>query len=51
MPAGSLAVTEAGGHAAFLDNGGTYDARRHVGPLLHATSPRNRDNAAATLRD
>jgi len=44
-------VMEAGGHAAFLDNGGTYDARRHVGPLLHATSRIAWDGAASTLRD
>ena len=48
--AGALAVTEAGGHAAFLDNSGVYDARRHVGPLLHAASPDAWDAAAATLR-
>lgn len=49
--AGALAVMEAGGHAAFLDNGGSYDARRHVGPLLHATSRIAWDGAASALRD
>ncbi|MBL8831816.1 MAG: inositol monophosphatase [Rhodospirillales bacterium] len=48
--AGSLAVREAGGHVAFLDNGGNYDARRHVGPLLHATSRNVWEEAAAALR-
>ncbi|MBI3505553.1 MAG: inositol monophosphatase [Proteobacteria bacterium] len=48
--AGALAVTEAGGHAAFLDNSGIYDARRHVGPLLHAPSSVAWDDAAAALR-
>lgn len=49
--AGALAVAEAGGHAAFLDNGAAYDARRHVGPLLHATSRESWLEAAAALRD
>ncbi len=48
--AGSLAVRESGGHAAFLDNGGDYDARRHVGPLLHAASRTLWDEAACVLR-
>jgi fructose-1,6-bisphosphatase/inositol monophosphatase family enzyme len=48
--AGALAVTEAGGHAAFLDNSAIYDARRHIGPLLHAASTAAWDDAAAMLR-
>ncbi len=48
--AGALAVREAGGHAAFLDSESAYDARRHVGPLLHATSRAAWSEAAAALR-
>lgn len=48
--AGALAIREAGGHAAFLDNGAAYDARRHIGPLLLATSSATWDDAAAVLR-
>ncbi|MBL8805504.1 MAG: inositol monophosphatase [Rhodospirillales bacterium] len=48
--AGALAVREAGGHSAFLDNGAPYDARRHVGPLLHSTSSEAWERAAGALR-
>jgi fructose-1,6-bisphosphatase/inositol monophosphatase family enzyme len=48
--AGSLAVAEMGGMAAFLDDQAPYDARRHVGPLLHAASRDSWDAAAALLR-
>ncbi|MBI1243516.1 MAG: inositol monophosphatase [Alphaproteobacteria bacterium] len=48
--AGALAVREAGGHAAFLDNAAPYDARRHVGPLLLSTSQAAWERAAEVLR-
>jgi fructose-1,6-bisphosphatase/inositol monophosphatase family enzyme len=45
--AGVLAMTEAGGHAAFIDDGETYTASRHYGVLLVARDARH----WATLRD
>ncbi|MCA3261467.1 MAG: inositol monophosphatase [Telmatospirillum sp.] len=49
--AGSLAVAEMGGTSAFMDDRSAYDVRRHVGPLLQASTQSAWDDIASVLAD